>query len=419
MFLINLRRKKCMNKHFKVLLIAAFIVFSGSFYGCGTKEAEEQVQEKAPPDVIQLAPEAIRQSDITTTVTVGSRNVSRQIATTGEIKANENRVFHINSFVTGRVIRDNVFLGDSIHQGQTLALVQNLEVAKVQADYIHELHQNEIEIDQARTRVSLTQKNLERERRLLAEGISPRKDYQQAEAEAIMARQELEGKREHAVHIKTEAKALLGAYGTRPVNPHSERISTSSPVTAPRSGVITKKNITLGDMVTPETVMYEVADLSQTWLDIAVYPKDLSSIRIGQTVSFTTDSLPGKLFIGRINYIQPSADETSQTYIARAYLDNSSGLLKPGMFGQARIEQTTQQTKPFVPEEAVQKYGRENFVFVALGNDRFRKQTVQLGDHISGGYLINSGVQPGDKIVGKGSFVLKAEMLKSQFAEEE
>ncbi len=406
--------QSCMTLFFSTLLAGSILLA-----GCSApKQEAEEVEEKAIPDVIQLAPEAVRSSGITT-LTVGSRNVSGQLMTTGEVKANENRVFHINSFVSGRVIQDNALLGDVIRQGQTLAVVQNLEVAKVQADYIHELHNNEIEIEQAKTRLSLAQKNLERERRLLAEGISPRKDYQQAEAESTMARSALAGQQEHRVHIKSEGKAMLGAYGMKPGKSHSESIRTGSPVTAIRSGVITKKNITLGDMVTSEMVMYEVVDLSQMWLDLAVYPKDLSSLQVGQAVSFSSDSLPGKTFAGRVNYIQPGTNETSQTYVARANLDNSSRLLKPGMFGQARIEQATQQAKSFIPEEALQKYGRESFVFVRLAANRFRKQTVQLGEQVTGGYLVNSGVQPGDQIVGKGSFVLKAELLKSQFAEEE
>lgn len=408
-----------MNKHCITLCLSLLMASIVTLAGCSAPPEENvNVQEKTPPDVIQLAPEAVRQSGFVS-LTVGSRQVSSQITGTAEIKANENRVFHINSFASGRVVRDNVFLGDTIRQGQTLAVVQNLEVAKVQATYIHELHSNEIDIAQAQTRLSLAQKNLERERELLSEGISPRKDYQQAEAEMTMARQDLDGKREHSVHIQSEAKALLGVYGVRPIHQHADRISTSNPVTAPRSGVITKKHITFGDMVTPDTVMYEVADLSQVWLDIAVYPKDLSSVRVGQVVSFMTDSLPGKRFMGRINYLQPNSNETSQTYTARAYLDNASALLKPGMFGQVHIVQSSRQTKPFVPEEAVQKYGRESFVFMALGNNRFRKQTVQLGERMAGGYLVDSGVQSGDTIIGKGSFVLKAEMLKSQFAEEE
>ncbi len=72
-----------------------------------------------------------------------------------------------------------------------------------------------------------------------------------------------------------------------------------------------------------------------------------------------------------------------------------------------------------MPEEAVQKYGKETFVFIKLDKNRFRKQTIQLGNHVAGGYLVNAGVQAGDTVVGKGSFILKSEMLKSQFAEEE
>lgn len=403
----------------KQLWISLFLLANLVLAGCGSpKEAEEEVEEKAPANVIQLAPEALRTSGIQT-VMVERQTETSPIMTTAEIKANENKVFHINSFATGRVIQDNVLLGDMIHTGQILATVQNLDVAKIQADYIHELHQNEIEIQKAQTSLALAQKNLERERRLLAEGISPRKDYQQAETEVALARADVEGETEHQIHIKAEGKALLGAYGMKPGSVHSESIRTGTPVTAPRSGIVTKKNITMGDMVTPEMVMYEVADLSQIWLDITVYPKDLSSIREGQTVRFTTDSIPGKQFTGIINYLQPTTDETSKTYVARAFLDNSQGLLRPGMFGQVQINQELSQTKAFVPEVAVQKYGRESFVFIPLEKNRFRKQTVVLGSKVAGGYIVNKGLEPGDKVVGKGSFTLKAEMLKSQFAEEE
>jgi cobalt-zinc-cadmium efflux system membrane fusion protein len=407
-----------MNQRLALLFLGTTMTASLVLSGCGSKQTEEQVREQVPPNVIQLAPEAIRSAGVQR-LTVQSRTTNSPIATTGEIQANENRVFHISSFVSGRVVRDNVFLGDSIRTGQTLAVVQNLEVAKIQADYIHQLHQNEIDIEQARTRAALAQKNLTRERRLLAEGVSPRKDYQQAEADAVLARTELEGQQEHRVHIKAEGKALLSAYGMRPGSVHSERIRTDSPVTAPRAGVITKKSITLGDMVTPDTVMYEVADLSQIWLNVNIYPKDLSAVRVGQTVTFTTDSLPGKAFIGRINYIQTGVNEASQTYTARAFMSNPGGQLKPGMFGQVQIEQTSQQAKPFVPESAVQKYGRETFVFVPLDQTRFRKQTVILGKKSGDGYLVNEGLQTGETVIGKGSFTLKAEMLKSRFAEEE
>lgn len=402
------------QKNILIFLIISTLTLSA----CGKPEVEEETEEKAPPNVIKLS-ESASQSVGFKTALVENRNVGSQINTTGEIKANENNIFHINSFVSGRVLKDNVTLGQSIRQGQTLAVVQNLDVAKVQAGYIHELHQNEINIEKAKTQYTLAQKNLDREKRLLAEGISPRRDYQQAEADAAIAKTELQGQREHKVHINAEGKALMGAYGMSPNKVHSETIRTGSPIAATRSGIITKKNITLGDMVTADTVMYEITDLSQLWLDIAIYPKDVAAVRVGQSIRFSTDSLPGKTFGGRVDYVQPVATETSQTYIARAYLDNGQNILKPGMFGQVSIEQDRTIGKPFVPESAVQKYGRETFVFIPLKGNRFRKRTIVLGNKVPGGYLVEQGLETSETIVTKGSFTLKAELLKSQFAEEE
>lgn len=407
-----------MTKPWIAVLLSMLTIGSLTIAGCRSQQREEVVEENTPPNVIALSPEAVRSIGISM-VSVGSRSVAGQLVTTAEIKASENRVFHISPFTSGRIIQDHVTLGDRIRQGQTLAVVQNLDIAKIQADFIHELHSNEVEVDKARTRLALAQKNLERERRLLAEGISPRKDYQQAEAEAAIAKSEYEGELEHRVHIKAEGQALLGAYGMKPESMHTERIRTGSPVTAPRSGVVTRKNTTLGDMVTPETVMYEVSDLSQIWLDVAVYPKDLSSVRIGQTVTFTTDSLPNRSFIGQVNYIAPTVSEARQTYLARAYLSNPDGILKPGMFGQARLDLPVRQSKSYIPESAIQKYGREVFVFIPLENNRFRKQTVVLGSRVGDGYFIESGLTFGQQVVGQGSFTLKSELLKGQFAEEE
>lgn len=403
---------------FLAALLATGLFLSSCSSPKPTPEAEEVSGEVATPEELRLSPEAVRRAGLQT-LTIQERALENRIATTAEIQADENRVFRINSFAAGRISQDNVRLGDTIRQGQTLAVVQNLDVAKIQAQYIHELHQNEIDIAQAKDRLALAQRNLARERRLLNEGISPRKDYYQAETDASLAKTQYEGQLEHQVHIKAEGKALLGAYGMRPGGVHSETIRTGTPVSAPRAGIVTKKNITLGDVVTSDTTLYEVADLSRVWLNVTVYPQNLNTVALGQAVVFSPDTLPGKRFTGKINYLPPSASEQSQTFIARAFLDNPQGLLKPGMFGQATIEQPGGQTKPYLPEEALQKYGKEAFVFRVLAPGHYQKQTVRLGAKSGNGYWVESGIQPGETVVGKGSFTLKAELLKSQFAEEE
>jgi cobalt-zinc-cadmium efflux system membrane fusion protein len=84
-----------------------------------------------------------------------------------------------------------------------------------------------------------------------------------------------------------------------------------------------------------------------------------------------------------------------------------------------QIQQEHSTKKLFVPENAVQKYHNETFVFTASTPGEYKKQVVELGDHVDGGYFIASGLKAGNEIVGNGSFTLKAEMLKDLTAGDE
>lgn len=338
-----------------------------------------------------------------------------QIKTTGEIKADEGKVFHINSIVSGRVVKDNVELGQLIKEGQVLAVVQNLELAKVYGDYIHESHKNEVDTKACQEKLELYKKTLERASKLFAEGIGAQKEVLSAQNQVNLSEIELKGLREHAVHLKSEAKAMLAAYGIDIEKAVPEKIETGSPLKTPRSGVVIKKNITVGDVVTAEQPLYVVADLKTVWLDIAIYDKDLDKISLGQKLSFHTDSLPKQLFQGTIDYIPPSASDL-RVFTARAVLSNPGLVLKPGMFAQVMIEKQTAGTLAYLPDSAIQKYGNENFAFVELKDGSFEKRVIELGQRMGDGYTLKSGIECGENVVVSGSFYLKSELLKSESA---
>jgi membrane fusion protein, heavy metal efflux system len=338
----------------------------------------------------------------------------RDIKTTGEIKADENRVFHINSMVAGRVFEDRVKLGDIIKEGQVLALVQNIEVVRIYGDYIHQKHQNEVQIRQVISKSELAKTTLDRVTQLANDGIAPQKDVLAAQNACDQLAIELKGVREHQTHLVSETQALLAAYGKtlRASDEDGSKIDNESPMIAPRGGVVIKKNITKGDVVNSTEPLYVVADLSSVWLDITIYDKDLAYIQVGESISFTSDSLPGKVFKGKIDYIQPVAGDSTRTFLARASLPNPGLALKPGMFGTALIHTSKSENLPYVPDSAVQRYGDETFVFEETGVDRYRKRKVELGDRILDGYLVKSGISDGQRIVVNGSLSLKAELLK-------
>lgn len=386
--------------------------------GCGRPIPQEpKSQSVQQPDVVQISPEAEKANGIQL-ITVGQRTSQNHLTTIGQVRADENRVFHISSLESGRVVQDRVVLGEVVRAGQVLAVIQNSALIKIQADSIHALHDNEIGIAQAKTKLSLAKQNLAREQKLFEQGVSPRKDLLQAHTDVKLAQTELEGLQEHQTHIQSEARALLNTYNVK-FNPNSEKLQTGSPLKAPHGGLITKKSITVGDTVTPDQILYEVADLSQVWLDLTIYANEVANIKLGSLLTFQSDSLPGKVFRGRINYSQPGASQQSHTFLVRAFLDNPAYLLKPGMFGQATINQSHSQLLPFLPKEAVQTYGKESFVFIPIGSGRYRKQTITPGASVNEGYLIKKGLIPGQQVVGAGSFILKAEMLKNEFEEDE
>ena len=408
-------------KQFSSIITLSIFVSLSLLFGCDTPKFQDispVSSEKHVPGIVEVSREAISKSGIQL-ITVENREKSSKIKAMGEIKADENQVFHISSIVTGRVVKDRVNLGDRIHQGAMLAVIQNQDIVKVQASSIHELHTNQVAISQAKARLDLAKQNFEREKSLYNEGVSPKKDYNQANAELRIAQAELAGLQEHNIHIKSEAKALLNTYGVG-FHGESEQLTTGSPVIAPRSGIITKKNVTVGDVVSADQVLYEVSDLSRLWLDITIYPKDLSHVHLGQRIIFQSDSIPGHVFIGHVNFIQSNASEQSQTFLVRAFVNNANHLLKPGMYGQATIEQTVNQSLPFVSEDAVQTDGKETYVFLPTDQEgQYRKQAIVLDDKVDDGYLVKEGLAVGQKVVSKGSFTLKAELLKRQLGEDE
>jgi cobalt-zinc-cadmium efflux system membrane fusion protein len=403
-----------MKNSLMLIIIACFC--GVSLGSCARQESHEEIPVAVDPsDTIRLSPHAIERFGLRT-ITISERPDTQTITTTGDIRADENRVFHINSLSSGRVVSDNVMLGDVIRPGQTLAVVQNLDVAKVYGDYIHQAHENEIQVHLSETRLALAKKNYDRIKSLYQEKIAAEKDYFKAESDKNLEEEILRGNKEHATHIKEEASALLAAYGVKLGNSHSEHVQSDSPITTPRGGVIIKKSITVGDVVSNTEPLYVVGDLSHVWLDIAVYDKQLQSIKEGDQVTFTSDSLPGRTITSHISYIKPSTEDASGTFVARAILDNQRMDLKPGMIGQVKIQNREVRRLPFIPEDALQKYGNEQFVFVVDADGSYKKQVVQPVKKVEGGFLVDNGIKAGQQIVGKGSFTLKAELLKGTLA---
>lgn len=383
------------------------------------KEEIKTTEKKENDDgIISLSQEAIKLAEIQSKA-ISYKSYQNNILTTGVVKEVENSIFKVTSAVGGKITYDGINISEVVKKGQKIAEVQNIEVVKIYSNYIHEYHNNELMIKQAKIKLKLAKNTFERESNMLKQGISSKKEYLQAKTDYELNQAEISGLEEHRTHLTSEAKALLSNYGTELGNPESERINSSSPIFSPKNGVITKKNIFVGNIVLPDQTLYEISDLSKVYIDINIYGKDINSVKIGHAVSFISDSLAGKNFQGKISYLNPSLNKENQTFTAKVILNNKENLLKLGMFGKVVIKEEKENLKPHIIENSLQTYNKENFVFIDLGNGKYKKTVITLDKKFDNGYLIKKGIKKGDKVVTQGTFTLKSELLKNQFSEEE
>lgn len=260
------------------------------------------------------------------------------------------------------------------------------------------LQQAEAKLAAARHRLEIARLALAREEKIYRSGVFASKEV--ADAEAALRQAEIDR------NAAADAVRLLG--GT----PDG---SNTLSVTAPLAGRITERSVTAGETVSPEKPLFAVVNLKTVWVQLAVYQRDLSSIRVGLPVTITTDAVPGKRFSGSVAYIGDVVDETTRAVNVRCVIPNPGGLLKPDMFVRGTIITPVQRRVLAVPNHAVQTQEGKTVVFVQGDHPgEFETKEIQAGETVDGRTIIASGLAPGDRVVTRGAFTVKAQAMKAE-----
>ena len=166
----------------------------------------------------------------------------------------------------------------------------------------------------------------------------------------------------------------------------------------------------------------EITDLSTVWVIGQVYEKDLGKLRTGSGASILSDAYPNELFRGQISYIDPTLDEKTRTAKVRIEIPNPNQKLKIGQYVNvafARIGNAAEKTAPLVPKNAVQTMGNQKIVFQATDDPKiFILRPLKLAQEKANNYPVIEGVFVGDRVVTDGSFLLRAEYLKTNRMEQ-
>lgn len=361
----------------------------------------EHSEEASSQGLVRLSREALSTIGLQL-VKVEQRAMGALVHTTAILKPNADRLAHVSPRIPGRVVQSLVTLGQQVRQGERLLILDSVELGEAKSTF-----------RKAMARLEVARSGYEREQRLYEDGkIASEKEMLEAKGGYLEAKAEFEAAEER-LHLYGLSQAEIER-----VDPaHDPEVSLFA-VTAPLSGTVVEKHLTLGELVGPETAVCTIADLSSLWIILSIYEKDIPSVHPGQPVEVAVDAYPGRKFQGTLTYVGAMLDEETRTAEARVEIDNGAGELKPGMFARVALQTEVFSEALAVPAVAVQREGKGQVVFVAQDDTSFVRRTVQVGRTFDGWIEITEGLQAGEQVVAQGSFILKSELAKASFGEE-
>jgi RND family efflux transporter MFP subunit len=183
-------------------------------------------------------------------------------------------------------------------------------------------------------------------------------------------------------------------------------------ITAPMDGVVAFRGVSVGDRVENmggNSPMFRIVDNRVLDLTASVPSSSLASVRVGQTLEFSAETLPGRAFTGKIMFINPTIDPASRSAKVIAEVSNRDGALRGGAFVKGRIIVGQRAGVLQVRKEALLNWNldtRTAEVFVVSG-DKAQRRVVTTGTANGVAVEVLSGVQAGDQVVTRGGFALR------------
>jgi len=329
-----------------------------------------------PAGAVQISP-AKQQLIGVRTATVAAEDLTQIIRAVGLVQVDETRVARVHTKVSGWVRRVFVdYTWERVERGAPLFTLYSPELVSAQKEYLI-----------ARR----------------AESYLGQAPYREAAAgsEALLraARERLK-----LWDVTDEQVRMLEERGA----PQEEMT-----VYAPVGGHVTVRNVFPNQYITPESDLYTITDHSHVWAQAQLYEYEVAGVRVGQPARMTVEAYPGRVFEGRVAFIDPHLDAATRTVRARLEFDNPELALKPEMFATVEL-QVPLGRRVVVPREAVLDTGARQIVFLALPDGYFEPREIQIGQRLGDRVVVLAGLAPGDTIVTSGVFLIDSESrLKS------
>ncbi|WP_407578921.1 efflux RND transporter periplasmic adaptor subunit [Citrobacter koseri] len=362
-----------MTKHARFALLPSFIIISAALLaGCN-----DQGDTQAHPAEPQVTVHVVESAPLAVTTELPGRTTPFRIA-------------EVRPQVSGIVLKRNFTEGSDIEAGQSL---YQIDPATYQADY----DSAKGELAKSEAAAAIAHLTVKRYVPLVGTKYISQQEYDQAIADARQA--------DAAV---IAAKAAV----------ESARINLAyTKVTSPISGRIGKSSVTEGALVTngQATELATVQQLDPIYVDVTQSSSDF--MRLRQSVeqgSLHKDNTRSNVELvmengqayplkGTLQFSDVTVDESTGSITLRAVFPNPQHTLLPGMFVRARIDEGIQPNAILVPQQGVTRTPRgDAMVMIVNDKDQVEARDVIATQAIGDKWLINKGLQPGDKVIVSG-----------------
>jgi len=304
---------------------------------------------------------------------------------TARLVWDENRTVRIYAPFAGRVLRITAQPGEQVKAGHVLAYVGAPDFGQAQAD-----------AGRAVADFALSEKNLARVTELLENGVAPRKDLAQAEAEHARAKGEL-----------ARAQGRVRLYGG------GAGIDQTLALKSPIAGIVVERNLNPGQEVRPDqggmAALFVVTDPARLWVQIDAHEKDLPLLAPGMAFKFKVPTYPGELFDAKLDVVADFIDPQSRVIRARGSAANDDRRLKGEMLVNA-VFAPKGGPGLGVPARAVIFSEGAHFAFVERARGSFERVKVVPGGERGGQLAILSGLTSGQRVVSEGALLLQQVM---------
>lgn len=341
-----------------------------------------------------------------TVVTVGRSSPTSSLQLPGSIQAITEAPLLARA--DGYIKQRLVDIGDRVHLGDTLAVIEAPELDEQVRQAEATVRQAQAGVDQAeanlrqgRADLELARVTADRYARLVSDGSVSAQDNDQFQAQyklKLAALQSLE----QALKGQQSAIAAAQANVARLENMKGYRN-----VVAPFDGVITLRNVDSGALVNSgSTLLFRIAQTNALRIYLNVPQTNASSIRHGDTASLSVSNLPGRTFTGKVARTANALDPSSRTLLVEVHVPNPDGVLLPGMYAQVTLNSSRANPPLLIPSDALIVSGAGTQVAVVDPNHRVHLQTIVAGRDYGDRLEVMKGLNDGEVIVAHPGDVL-------------